>query len=251
MTTGKGMRNYLLKAVGNTGDRGQVPLFLASQPLAVFLRSKGRWHPPQINNMLLFLSYWHPFISSPVPYMQAQTSSALKFPTIHQITKLDQPKLLEDFWQVRSFYLKHCLHWCLNFVLAFFAPLFTRLMNVWGKDVSEACVVCSWETFELVAEQKVGHKHAGGSHSSWPWKRGSESSQPTEGNITLEDKKVKEKLQPLNNCLGMWCKLQRTKWTNWMTWKWTNTLCTLIPCLCLTAVFSLFSTVSMSQETYF
>lgn len=197
MTTGKGMRNYLLKAVGNTGDRGQVPLFLASQPLAVFLRSKGRWHPPQINNMLLFLSYWHPFISSPVPYMQAQTSSALKFPTIHQITKLDQPKLLEDFWQVRSFYLKHCLHWCLNFVLAFFAPLFTRLMNVWGKDVSEACVVCSWETFELVAEQKVGHKRAGGSQSSWPWKRGSESSQPTEGNITQEDKKGKGKTPTL------------------------------------------------------
>lgn len=105
-------------------------------------------------------------------------------------------------------------------------------MDVLGKEVSKACVVCSWETFELVAEQKVGHKTARGSHSSWPWKRDSESSQPTEGNITLEATKIKEKLQHLNDCLGRWCKWQRTKWTNWMMWKWTNTLCALMPCLC-------------------
>lgn len=63
MTKGKGMRNCLLKAAGNTGDTGQVPLSLASQPLAAFLRSKGRCHPPQINNMVLLLSFWHPFIT--------------------------------------------------------------------------------------------------------------------------------------------------------------------------------------------
>lgn len=49
--------------------------------------------------MLLFLSFWHSFISSPVPYMQAQTSSVLKFPTNYQLTKLEQPKFLEDFWE--------------------------------------------------------------------------------------------------------------------------------------------------------
>lgn len=106
-------------------------------------------------------------------------------------------------------------------------------MDVWEKDVSEACVVCSWETFELVAEQKVCHKTARGSHSSWPWKRDSESSQPTEGNITLEVTKVKIKFLHLNDCLGMWCKWQRTKWTNWMMWQWTDTLCNLMPCMCL------------------
>lgn len=77
-------------------------------------------------------------------------------------------------------------------VPAFFAFFITRLMDVLEKDVSKACVVCSWETFELVAEQKVSHKTARGSHSSWPWKRDSQSSQPTEGNITLEATKVKE-----------------------------------------------------------
>lgn len=99
MAARKGMRNCLLKAVGNIRDTGQVPLFLASQLLAVLLRSKGRCHPPQINDMLLFLSFWHSFISSPVPYMQAQTSSVLKFPTNYLLTKLEQPKLLEDFWE--------------------------------------------------------------------------------------------------------------------------------------------------------
>lgn len=87
--------------MGNIRDTGQVPLFLASQLLAVLLRSKGRCHPPQINNMLLFLSFWHSFISSPVPYTQAQTSSVLKFPTNYLLTKLEQPKLLEDFGKAR------------------------------------------------------------------------------------------------------------------------------------------------------
>lgn len=151
------------------------------------------------------------------------------FPSARIILKTSTLSFFGSSWDENSLFF----FWFCLLVLAFFAPLLTRSVDVWEKDVSKACVVCSWETFELVAEQKVSHKTARGSHSSWPWKRNSESSQPTEGNITLEARKVKENLQHLNDCLGMWCKRQRTKWTNWMMWQWTNTLWALMPCLYL------------------
>lgn len=211
MATGKGRKNCLLKAVGNAEDTGQVPLFLASQLLTVFLRSKGRCHPPHMNNVLLFLPFWHPFISSLFHICRHKHLQHWNF----------QPFIKSWNWSNQSFW-KTSGRWggfiwssvfmdVLILVLAFFASLFTRLMDVWEEDVSKACVVCSWETFELVAEKKVGHKTARGSHSSWPWKRDSESSQPTEGSITLEATKVKGKLLHLNDCLGTWCKWQKTK----------------------------------------
>lgn len=114
IATEKGRRNCLLRAVGNTEDTGQVPLFLASQLLTVFL--KQREMPPTPHEQCVAISAFLASIHQlTVPYMQAQASSALKFPTIHQVTKLEQPKLLEDFWQVRRIYLKQCLHGCLNF----------------------------------------------------------------------------------------------------------------------------------------